>query len=377
MASTYTTRIRLEKQGDGENPNSWGDILNQNVIDLVDSAIAAYTTVSISIGDVTLTTNDGSTDQARSAFIEFVGTVSNNINVVIPGISKGYIVKTNFTAVSAGASMTLKTAAGTGLSFTENSTGIVVCDGVSVFGGTLNALTGASVSVANGTFNTVKVNTSLGFQDTDNGNYISLQAPTSIASNISFTLPEADGTSGQVMQTNGSGVLSFTSVTVPSPTPTGLVSPYAGTTEPSGWLFCYGQAISRSTYADLFSVISTTYGVGDGATTFNLPDLRGRVVAGQDDMGGSSADRLTGQSGGVDGDTLGASGGGEQHTLTISEMPSHNHNAGGSTSFAQGDSAPANARNTAAGTLPTSDTGGGSAHNNVQPTFILNYIIKT
>jgi len=170
MASTYTTRIRLEKQGDGENPNSWGDILNQNVIDLVDSAIAAYTTVSISIGDTTLTNNDGSADQARSAFIEFVGTVSNNINVVIPGVSKGYIVKTNFTAVSAGASMTLKTAAGTGLSFTENSTGIVVCDGVSVFGGTLNALSGTSVSVANGTFNTVKVNTSLGFQDTDNGN---------------------------------------------------------------------------------------------------------------------------------------------------------------------------------------------------------------
>lgn len=47
MASTYTTRIRLEKQGDGENPNSWGDILNQNVIDLVDSVVAAYTTVSI------------------------------------------------------------------------------------------------------------------------------------------------------------------------------------------------------------------------------------------------------------------------------------------------------------------------------------------
>ena len=62
MASTYTTRIRLEKQGDGENPNSWGDILNQNVIDLVDSAVAAYTTVSISVGDVTLTTNDGSLD---------------------------------------------------------------------------------------------------------------------------------------------------------------------------------------------------------------------------------------------------------------------------------------------------------------------------
>ena len=52
MASTYTTRIRLEKQGDGENPNSWGAILNQNVIDLVDDAIAAYTTIVVSSADV-------------------------------------------------------------------------------------------------------------------------------------------------------------------------------------------------------------------------------------------------------------------------------------------------------------------------------------
>ena len=373
MASTYTTRIRLEKQGDGENPNSWGAILNQNVIDLVDSAIAAYTTVSISIGDTTLTNNDGSADQSRSAFIEFVGTVSNNINVIIPGVSKGYIVKTNFTAVSAGASMTLKTAAGTGLSFSENSTGIVVCDGVSVFGGTFNALSGTSVSIANGTFNTIKVNTSLGFQDTDNGNYISLQAPTSVASNISFTLPEADGTSGQFMQTNGSGVLSFTSVTIPSSIPTGAVNPYAGTTEPSGWLFCYGQAISRSTYADLFGVISTTYGVGDGVTTFNLPDLRGRVVAGQDDMGGTSANRLTGQSGGVNGDTLGGSGGAETHQLTVAQLPSFSQRSTTATvTPAFADAAPNQAAS------PTNTTvGSDTPHNNVQPTFILNYIIKT
>ena len=57
MASTFTTRIRLEKQADGSNPNSWGTVLNQNVIDLVDEAIAAYTTVSLSAVDVTLTSN--------------------------------------------------------------------------------------------------------------------------------------------------------------------------------------------------------------------------------------------------------------------------------------------------------------------------------
>ena len=135
MASSYTTRIRLEKQGDGENPNSWGAVLNQNVIDLVDQAIASYTTVSISVGNTTLTTNDGSSDQARSAFIEFIGNLTTSINVEIPGVSKGYGIRTNFAIVSAGATLTLKTAAGTGYSVpTSTANAFVFCDGVSVHG---------------------------------------------------------------------------------------------------------------------------------------------------------------------------------------------------------------------------------------------------
>jgi microcystin-dependent protein len=107
--------------------------------------------------------------------------------------------------------------------------------------------------------------------------------------------------------------------------PIGTVLDYAGASEPGGWLFCYGQAISRTTYASLFAVVGTTYGAGDGATTFNLPDLRGRVVAGQDDMGGTSANRLTGHSGGLDGDTLGATGGSETHALTTAQLAQHSH----------------------------------------------------
>lgn len=167
--------------------------------------------------------------------------------------------------------------------------------------------------------------------------------------------------------------------------PPGIISPYAGTSEPSGWLFCAGQAVSRTTYAALFAVISTTYGSGDGSTTFNLPDLRGRVVAGKDDMNGTSANRLTGLSGGVDGDVLGAAGGSETHTLTANEMPAHQHidgyaNAGGGGSY--GDIFAASADDmsmSGTGTSHpyTSTAGASAAHNNVQPTFILNYIIKT
>lgn len=183
--------------------------------------------------------------------------------------------------------------------------------------------------------------------------------------------------------------------------PIGMVVDYAGLTAPTNWLFCYGQAVSRTTYAALFAILGTTYGVGDGSTTFNLPDARGRVIAGQDDMGGTSANRLTGLSGGVDGDTLGASGGVETHTLTTAQLAAHTHtgttSSDGShshnityTNFQSGSGsfgtpnwagAPnANKSTDAAGTHThtfTSDsTGSGSAHNNVQPTLILNKIIK-
>jgi hypothetical protein len=132
MASTYTTRINLELQADGENPNSWGDILNNNVIQLVDDAIAAYTSVTLSSADYTLTANDGSTDQARSAVIEVVGTVSADVNLIIPGVSKFYFVKDKSVRQN-DSTITIKTAAGSGLTLEASATRSVICDSVSVF----------------------------------------------------------------------------------------------------------------------------------------------------------------------------------------------------------------------------------------------------
>jgi microcystin-dependent protein len=85
-----------------------------------------------------------------------------------------------------------------------------------------------------------------------------------------------------------------------------------------------GQAISRTTYATLFSLVGTTFGVGDGSTTFNLPDKRGRVSAGVDTMGGVAAGVLTDAASGF-GDSLGEKGGAQSHTLTATEMPTHTH----------------------------------------------------
>ena len=188
-----------------------------------------------------------------------------------------------------------------------------------------------------------------------------------------LTYPTADGNAGDALTTDGAGTLSFSPIVSFL---SGMVIPYAGTSAPSDWLFCYGQAISRTTYADLFTAIGTTFGTGDGSTTFNVPDLRGRVIAGKDDMGATSADRLTNQSGGLDGDTLGATGGAETHTLLEAELPAHTHSVpsggGGASNYALGGPA-------GSFSVPqtTGSTGGDTAHNNVQPTIILNYIIKT
>jgi microcystin-dependent protein len=147
--------------------------------------------------------------------------------------------------------------------------------------------------------------------------------------------------------------------------PTGVVLPFAGPTAPTGWLLCFGQAVSRTTYADLFAALGTAHGTGDGSTTFNLPDLRGRVAGGKDNMGGSAASRLTTAGAGVDGATLGAAGGAQTHTLTNGQLPTSVIGTGGSTI----------ARGSTVSDLQT--VGNGLAHNNTQPTIVLNYIIKT
>jgi len=102
--------------------------------------------------------------------------------------------------------------------------------------------------------------------------------------------------------------------------PVGVIFPYGGTAAPTGYLLCFGQSLLRASYADLFTAIGTTYGAADG-THFNLPDMRGRVTAGKDDMGGSSANRLTAADDGLDGDTLGAAGGGETQVLVTGNLP--------------------------------------------------------
>lgn len=164
--------------------------------------------------------------------------------------------------------------------------------------------------------------------------------------------------------------------------PAGSIMAWGTNTPPANWLLADGTAVSRSTYSSLFAVIGTQYGTGDGTTTFNLPDLRGRVPVGKN--------------GGTFG-TLGATGGAETHTLTTAEMPTHGHGSlfgysgnrldlgeGPNRNELGGDPGPAQLLSNPGITtgyrlyseINTSDRGGSQAHNNLQPYQVVNYIIK-
>jgi len=126
------------------------------------------------------------------------------------------------------------------------------------------------------------------FQDSSGSPFVALKAPASVSSNVTFTLPAADGSNGQMLQTNGSGALSFTTV---QGVPSGAVFCIAVASVPSGYLECNGAAVSRTTYAALFAVIGTTYGTGNGSSTFDLPDLRGEFIRGFDNGRGVDSGR--------------------------------------------------------------------------------------
>lgn len=147
--------------------------------------------------------------------------------------------------------------------------------------------------------------------------------------------------------------------------PTGVFVPFGGSSAPTGFLLCNGAAVSRTVYDDLFAVIGTVYGAGDGSTTFNLPDVRGRTVIG------------AGQGPGLSTRTLGTSLGTETHQLTIAQMPTHSH---GVSVRAENGTDPQIVRQANAGfssAASTTPQGGNQAHPNMQPSIVANWIIKT
>lgn len=150
--------------------------------------------------------------------------------------------------------------------------------------------------------------------------------------------------------------------------PIGTVLPYTNETAPENWLVCDGSELDRTEYNHLFAIIGTTFGGGDGSTTFNLPNLKGRTIVGLD-----ASD--------TDFNTIGKTLGEKTHTLTVAEMPKHNHtspidsfvNTDSQTNVVNGG----HISNDSQGTnFATSYAGSSKSHNNIQPSIVTNYIIK-
>ena len=156
--------------------------------------------------------------------------------------------------------------------------------GFSTSGTTRVSISNAGLDVVNGL--------PIRLQDSSGAPFVSLQSPSSLSGNVALTLPSSI-TNGGFLQTDGSGNLSFQIV---AGVPTGAVFCVAVATIPTGYLECNGAAVSRTTYAALFSFIGTQYGAGNGSSTFNLPDLRGEFVRGFDNGRGVDSGRGIGSS---------------------------------------------------------------------------------
>jgi len=289
--------------------------------------------------------------------------------------------------------------AGTGITYSY-STGVITADAASA-----NTASKLVIRDASGNFSAGTITASLtGTASTATNLAAGSGGTIPYQSAAGTTAMLSNGTAGQLLQANG-GTAAPSWVASPG-VPTGSLFPFAGSAAPTGYLLCDGSAVARTgTYAALFAVIGTTYGSGDGSTTFNLPDLRGRMPLGAGTGVGLNASG-TGKPAGTNqtARTAGQWGGEETHLLTSSEMPQHNHT--GVSGYMSANSAhghlQANKQGTSGGQYGLVDSGnsgssgqpytatvntdhyhtipydGSSSRHATMPPFIVaNYIIKT
>lgn len=215
MSSTYTTNLRLEKQGSGENAGSWGDRLNSNVIDLVDQAVGSYTSISLGADSHTLTTNNGASDEARSAVLYLHGTLTSSVDLNVPdAIEKVYVVRNN---TSGSFDVTIKSTSETnGFVAPQGTTCVVFTDGVSVNPVTtpVNQTTGQPVTLSATNINVPIITSAAISGSTINNSTItggSVSGTSIVGTNITA---KSTATFESVVSVSGAAIASFITASV-------------------------------------------------------------------------------------------------------------------------------------------------------------------
>lgn len=365
MASSYTTSLKIQEIGNGEQSGVWGSTTNTNWT-LIEQAVAGVQTITMSNSNYTLTNLNGVSDEARNMVLVIQGTNSGIYQVIIPANQPKMYVVSNQTA--GGYAITIGTTGvgGTLISVPNGVTAQVYTDGTNTY----SAQTGSA-----GNF-LVNGNLSVTGNQVDVGN-MSVGGTFGVTGASTFTGIPSGPTATTGTNTTQLATTAFVnaSITANPGVLTGSLLMWPTTSAPTGYLNCDGTAVSRTTYAALFAVVSTTFGTGDGSTTFNLPNYTSRMPYGT---------------------TIGATGGSADaivvsHTHTATSTvtdPGHTHNVynpaggGGLTgrdlNADQSQSTPTSTATTGITVATTNANAGVSGTNaNLPPYLGINFIIKT
>jgi microcystin-dependent protein len=355
MSSAYTTSLKIQQIGNGEQSGVWGTTTNTNW-ELIQQAVAGVQTITMSNADYTLSNLNGVLDEARNMVLVVQGTNSGVYQIIAPlNQPKFYIISNQTTG---GYAITVGSSSGSTVNIPNGITAQVYTDGTNFY----SAQTGSA-----GSFNVNGTLTANGIADLGSLSAASLSISGTAAFSTSPTAPTP--TAGD--NTTKVATTAFVQTALASAAITGTINMWPTASAPTGYLLCTGTAVSRTTYAALYAVIGTTFGVGDGSTTFNLPNYTNRMPYGT---------------------TVGATGGSADavvvsHTHTATSTDSgHSHqfgyiaNLGGSGGgFNLGAAAAYGNTLTASANITTTVASAGSSgtNANLPPYLGINFIIKT
>ena len=365
MASTYTSSLQIQQIGNGEQSGTWGTTTNTNMA-LLDQAIAGSATITMSNANHTLTQANGVSDEARNMILEVVGSNSGIYQIVVPygtgGAGTGSKMYTVYNNTTGGYAITIGYSGGSTVSIPNGYIATVFGDGTNFYSANT---TSASAFYVSGTL------TAAGIADVGAmsvGGNLSVTGTTALGGTATApTVTPSTDSSTKIATT------AFVASAITSAVITGTISMWPVSSAPTGYLVCNGSAVSRTTYAALYAIVGTTFGSGDGSTTFNLPNYTNRMPYGT---------------------TIGATGGSADavvvshtHTATVTD-PTHNHTLGlygpnGGGGLGGGDlntTAPTTYTTSSASTgisVSNSTVGVSGTNANLPPYLGINFIIKT